>query len=73
MVWWRAGAARKFKPNYSELFANARLDELCEPGEAMNDFLLRFTVSHPAEHADHWIQEFRSYGWPMHARRTGAY
>ncbi len=41
------GVARKYKPNYEEIFAQARLNELCEPGEAMNDFLVRFTLSHP--------------------------
>ena len=41
------GVTRKYKPNYGEVFAQARLNELCEPGETMNDFLIRFTLSHP--------------------------
>lgn len=41
------GVTRKYKPNYAEIFAQARLNELCEPGETMNDFLIRFTQSHP--------------------------
>ncbi len=41
------GVARKYGPDYPELFARARLDELCEPGENMTDFLIRLTISHP--------------------------
>lgn len=41
------GVSRQYKPQYPEIFAQARLNELCEPGETMNDFLIRFTLSHP--------------------------
>lgn len=41
------GVSRKYKANYAESFAQAGLNELCEPGETMNDFLVRFTLAHP--------------------------
>ncbi len=41
------GVSRSYKPNYPDIFAHARLNELCEPGETMNDFLIRFTLTHP--------------------------
>ncbi len=41
------GVARKYGPDYAEMFARARLDELCASGESMTDFLIRLTISHP--------------------------
>jgi len=41
------GSMKKYKPDYDELFEMAGLYELLEEGESKNDFLLRFTISHP--------------------------
>ncbi len=40
------GVARKYGPDYGEMFARARLNELGAPGESMTDFLIRLTLSH---------------------------
>ena len=41
------GVVRQYFENYPELFVQAGLPELCAPGESMNDFLIRFAISHP--------------------------
>jgi aryl-alcohol dehydrogenase-like predicted oxidoreductase len=41
------GVVRQYFDNYPQLFEQAGLPELCAPGEGMNDFLLRLTISHP--------------------------
>ncbi len=41
------GALKKYFANYDELFEKARLKELCEKDETQNDFLLRYTLTHP--------------------------
>jgi aryl-alcohol dehydrogenase-like predicted oxidoreductase len=41
------GVVKKYRANYGELFAQAKLSELCGPGESMDDFLVRFALNHP--------------------------
>lgn len=41
------GIVRKYYDNYPDLFKQAGLPELCEPGEGMNEFLVRFAITHP--------------------------
>jgi aryl-alcohol dehydrogenase-like predicted oxidoreductase len=40
------GAVKQYFENYPALFQQAGLPELCAPGEGMNDFLIRFALSH---------------------------
>jgi aryl-alcohol dehydrogenase-like predicted oxidoreductase len=41
------GVVKKYEENFDELFEQAKLPELCEPGESMQDFLIRFALNHP--------------------------
>lgn len=41
------GVLKRYFPNYDELYDKAGLDELCEPGEDRNSFLLRYAISSP--------------------------
>jgi aryl-alcohol dehydrogenase-like predicted oxidoreductase len=41
------GVVRQYYENYPELFEQAGLPDLYAPGEGMNDFLIRFAISHP--------------------------
>ena len=41
------GSMKKYYENYGELFEKAGLPALLEDGETPNDFLLRYTISHP--------------------------
>ena len=41
------GAVKRYKPNYDELFAQAKLGELCEAGETPNEFLIRYALNNP--------------------------
>ena len=41
------GCMKEYWPNYGELYDKAGLSGLQEDGETKNDFLLRFTFSHP--------------------------
>ena len=41
------GALRAYTPDYAGIFKEARLEELMEPKETMQDFLLRFALTHP--------------------------
>jgi len=41
------GVVKKYKENFDELFEQAKLPELCEPGESPQDFLIRFALNHP--------------------------
>ena len=40
------GVVKKYLENYDELFAKAKLGDLCEPQEERNDFLIRFAMTH---------------------------
>ncbi len=42
------GVVKKYRDNYDEIFAQARLAELCKPGESQCDFLIRFALGHPS-------------------------
>lgn len=41
------GVVKQYFENYPDLFRQAGLEELLEPGETMNDFLIRYAASHP--------------------------
>jgi aryl-alcohol dehydrogenase-like predicted oxidoreductase len=41
------GVVKRYFPNYDEVFERAGLNELCEPGESANSFLIRFALAHP--------------------------
>jgi aryl-alcohol dehydrogenase-like predicted oxidoreductase len=41
------GVVKKYEENFDELFEQAKLSELCEPGESPQDFLIRFALNHP--------------------------
>jgi aryl-alcohol dehydrogenase-like predicted oxidoreductase len=41
------GVFKRYFNNYDELFKKARLDELCAQNESMDEFLIRFALSHP--------------------------
>lgn len=41
------GVVKKYEDNYDDLFEQAKLPELCEPGESLQEFLIRFALSHP--------------------------
>ena len=41
------GVVKKYHDNYAELFAKAKLNELCADNESMDGFLVRFALSHP--------------------------
>jgi len=57
------GVVNKYDDNYDALFAQANLQELCEPGETQHDFLIRFALNHPglstmiigSKNADHIV------------------
>ncbi len=42
------GVIKRYRRDYDELLARARLQELCAAGESANDFLIRFALSHRA-------------------------
>ncbi len=64
------GVVRQYFENYPELFARAGLPELCAPGESMNQFLVRFAISHPGMHTaiagtgsvDHLLENIQAAG-----------
>jgi aryl-alcohol dehydrogenase-like predicted oxidoreductase len=41
------GVVKRYFPNYDDLFEQAGLAELCEAGESVNGFLIRFALAHP--------------------------
>ena len=41
------GALKRYYPEYEEKARQAGLEELFEAGENLNEFLLRFSLSHP--------------------------
>ncbi len=41
------GIIKKYNQTYAERIEVARLAELCEEGESVNDFLIRYAISHP--------------------------
>ena len=41
------GVVKNYEDNYDDLFAQANLPELCDPGETQSSFLIRFALSHP--------------------------
>lgn len=41
------GVVKMYRPDFTERFARAGLTELCEPGETMSQFLLRFAMNQP--------------------------
>jgi aryl-alcohol dehydrogenase-like predicted oxidoreductase len=41
------GILRRYHRNYGELFSRAKLGELSSDGESMDEFLIRFALSHP--------------------------
>lgn len=41
------GIVKKYDPTYTERIAVAKLSELCEEGETVNDFLIRYAITHP--------------------------
>jgi aryl-alcohol dehydrogenase-like predicted oxidoreductase len=41
------GVVKRYFDNYDQLFKQAKLDELCGPNESMDEFLVRFALSHP--------------------------
>jgi len=57
------GVVNKYDDNYDALFAQANLQELCEPNETQHDFLIRFALNHPglstmiigSKNADHIV------------------
>ena len=44
------GVVKNYFDNYPDLFARAGLKELCEPGEGMSQFLIRYALAHPGLH-----------------------
>jgi aryl-alcohol dehydrogenase-like predicted oxidoreductase len=41
------GVVKNYEENYDALFTQAKLQELCDPGETQSSFLIRFALNHP--------------------------
>jgi len=62
------GLIKRYDSTYDTRWADAKLDELLEEGETRNDFLIRYTITHPAITAgvcgtrgtEHLIQNVRA-------------